>query len=61
MAHNHQWDDDACCIHCGLDGADMIGYELPQCPVRDEPARAANLKSYQQRLLDNPSMDSWLS
>ena len=40
----HEWDDDACCIHCGHDGAEswhlakFCGYELVEsdrfCSIR---------------------------
>ena len=37
-ATGHEWDDDACCIHCGFDGAEWRhlreeGEPMPMCEV----------------------------
>ena len=49
----HEWDDDACCIHCGHDGAEsrhlvqVAGYELTDedrwCEIRERKARDAGM------------------
>lgn len=52
---NHEWDDDAGCIHCGHDGAEefhlkRLGYTYPpsSCPVWDKGLRVRNRKRYAQ-------------
>lgn len=48
----HVWDDEACCIHCGADGAEIwhltkfCGYETEDsdrfCSVREDKVRYSN-------------------
>lgn len=54
MSARHEFDDDACCIHCGHDGAEeahlrKLGYEVGRssCSVWDERVRAQNRARYQ--------------
>lgn len=45
---HHEWDGDACCIHCGIDGCDAPrGSEMPPCTVHDEGKRAENRKQFE--------------
>ena len=45
----HEWDNDACCIHCGMDGADWPrGEKLPACTVWSESDRARNRLNYRE-------------
>lgn len=52
-APKHEYDDDACCIHCGHDGAEeshlrRAGYPADRtpCPVWSEEQRAENRRYY---------------
>lgn len=45
----HDWDDDCCCIHCGIDGADVPKpwkENMPSCPVNDYDTREGNREMY---------------
>lgn len=59
MATKHELDHDACCIHCGHDGAEehhlrRLGYEIERtsCPVWNEGTRAENRRRYP---IDDPN------
>jgi hypothetical protein len=37
MLRRHEWDDDACCIHCGFDGAEWSHLKHNTWQGRAEP------------------------
>lgn len=49
LAPAHDWDEDACCIHCGIDGADIPqprSQHTPPCTVYDAMRRLLAWQEY---------------